>query len=121
MFIAKSPLKPRIVILDSSKRFPLVPLWKSIALRTETPQVYRTSYPQTRWFRVDGMTYRLTLADGRTIHIAGADTYEQEGPLLTFFDNAGRQYVDTWSHRVASYRTADVATVESLNDYTVGI
>jgi len=35
------------------------------------------------------MTYRLTFADGRTIYIAGADTYEQEGPLLTFFDNAG--------------------------------
>lgn len=90
-------------------------------LFTETPQVYRTSYPQTKWFRVDGMTYRLTFVDGRTIHIAGADTYEQEGPLLTFFDNAGREYVDIWSHRVASYRTADVSTVESLDECNVGI
>jgi hypothetical protein len=111
----------RFAILDSLKRFPLVPLWKSIDLRTETPQVYDTSCPQTKWFTVDGMTYKLTLADGRTIHIAGADTYEQEGPLLTFFDNAGRQYVDTWSHRVASYRTADVSIVESLIDHNVGI
>jgi hypothetical protein len=47
--------------------------------------------------------------------IAGADTYEQEGPMTTFFHSEGRRYVDSWSSRLASFRTVDVARVRRLD------
>ena len=61
------------------------------------------------------MTFELTFIDGRAEIIAGADTYEQEGPMTTFFHSEGRRYVDSWSSRVASFRTIDVARVRRLD------
>ena len=57
------------------------------------------------------MTFELVHLDGRAERIAGADTYEQEGPLTTFFATAGREFVDSWSVRLASFRTADIASI----------
>ena len=61
------------------------------------------------------MTFELTFIDGRAEIIAGVDTYEQEGPMTTFFHSEGRRYVDSWSSRVASFRTIDVARVRRLD------
>ena len=45
-----------------------------------------------------------------TVH--GADAYQQEGPMTTFFRRAhGRDVIDSWSTRVASFRTADLLIV----------
>ena len=56
--------------------------------------------------------FEVRLADESVFVVADADTYEQEGPLTTFFRRApGRQVVDCWSDRVASYRTSDIASV----------
>ena len=52
--------------------------------------------------------------DGRALRIDGADTYEQEGPLTTFFATGGREFVDSWSVRVASFRTGDIASIRRL-------
>ncbi|HJM22089.1 MAG TPA: hypothetical protein QF409_08905 [Acidimicrobiales bacterium] len=57
------------------------------------------------------MTFELTFIDGRAEIISGVDTYEQEGPMTTFFHSEGRGYVDSWSSRVASFRTVDVVSV----------
>ena len=58
------------------------------------------------------MAYEVTTADGTTDLIAGADTYQQEGPLTTFFaTEPGRRVVDCWSTRLASYRTAEVVRI----------
>ncbi|HET9611627.1 MAG TPA: hypothetical protein VFP06_18585, partial [Acidimicrobiales bacterium] len=42
----------------------------------------------------------------------GADAYQQEGPMTTFFRRGdGRDVIDSWSTRMASFRTADLLVV----------
>lgn len=44
--------------------------------------------------------------------VEGADAYQQEGPMTTFFRRGtGRDVVDSWSTRIASFRTADLRVV----------
>jgi hypothetical protein len=57
-------------------------------------------------------TYEVTLKD-RTIELVdGADAYQQEGQMTTFFATKdSRQVVDCWSSRVASFRTSEILIV----------
>lgn len=56
--------------------------------------------------------FSVTLTDLSTEDIAGADAYQQEGPLTTFFALAeDRHVIDSWSTRLASFRTADIVKV----------
>ncbi len=56
--------------------------------------------------------YEVVLKDRTVERIDGADAYEQEGPMTTFFERAaGRQVVDCWSSRVASLRTQDILII----------
>lgn len=57
------------------------------------------------------MNFELSFVDGRAEVISGADSYEQEGPMTTFFQSDGRNYVDFWSLRIASFRTTDLIAV----------
>lgn len=58
------------------------------------------------------MTYEIRLKDGEADVVEGADTYQQEGPLTTFFQTRpGRSVIDSWARRVASYRTADIVRI----------
>jgi hypothetical protein len=58
------------------------------------------------------MTYEIRLKGGDAEVIEGADTYQQEGPLTTFFQTRpGRSVIDSWARRVASYRTADIVRI----------
>jgi hypothetical protein len=54
----------------------------------------------------------VTLKD-RTIELVdGADAYQQEGQMTTFFTTKdSRQVVDCWSSRVASFRTSEILIV----------
>ncbi|MGE3620809.1 MAG: hypothetical protein AB7L84_10135 [Acidimicrobiia bacterium] len=56
--------------------------------------------------------FEVVLRD-RTIEVVeGADAYQQEGPMTTFFRlGQGRSVVDCWSTRIASFRTADLVMV----------
>jgi hypothetical protein len=67
-------------------------------------------------------TFEVTLRDPgpsgrgggqpRVETIDGADAYQQEGPMTTFFRRGdGRAVIDSWSTRVASFRTADLMAV----------
>ena len=61
------------------------------------------------------MGYEVLTCDGDVEVVVGADTYAQEGPLTTFFRNeAGRRGVDSWSERLASFRTAEVTRIRRL-------
>lgn len=61
------------------------------------------------------MGYEVTIGDGSTEVIPGADTYQQEGPLTTFFrTEPGRRVVDGWSTRLASFRTAEIVRIRRL-------
>ncbi len=60
--------------------------------------------------------FAIQLSKGETITISEADTYQFEGPLTTFFSTgSSRQIIDSWSTRVASYRTADIVSIERFD------
>lgn len=60
-------------------------------------------------------TFEITLVDRTTESIAGADAYQQEGQLTTFFrTGSSRDVVDSWSTRIASYRTSEILAVRRL-------
>ena len=60
--------------------------------------------------------FAIQLTKGETITITEADTYQFEGPLTTFFTTgSSRQIIDSWSTRVASYRTADIVSIERFD------
>jgi hypothetical protein len=56
-------------------------------------------------------SYEVTLRDRTVECVEGADAYQQEGPMTTFFRTEGRGTVDSWSTRVASVRTVDVLLI----------
>jgi hypothetical protein len=61
------------------------------------------------------MAYVITFVDDGTELVDGADAYQQEGPLTTFFRTApGRSVVDSWSTRLASFRTADIRKIRAV-------
>jgi len=60
-------------------------------------------------------TFQILLQNGTTEIIDGVDGYEPEGPMTTFFrSGSSRQVIDSWSVRVASVRTADIAVVRRM-------
>lgn len=61
-------------------------------------------------------SYQVTLKDRTMERIEGADAYQQEGQMTTFFCTAsGRNVVDTWSTRIASFRTSEVVIIRRLD------
>lgn len=56
--------------------------------------------------------FEVVLHDSTVELVEGADAYQQEGPMTTFFRRGtGRDVVDSWSTRIASFRTADLRVV----------
>jgi hypothetical protein len=61
------------------------------------------------------MAYEIELKGSGVEVIADADAYAQEGVLTTFFrSRGGRAVLDSWSKRLASYRTADISRIRWL-------
>jgi hypothetical protein len=61
-------------------------------------------------------SYQITLKDRTTDRIDGADAYQQEGQMTTFFCTAsGRNVVDTWSTRVTSFRTSELVAIRRID------
>lgn len=57
-------------------------------------------------------SFEVVLRDQSVARVDGADAYQQEGQLTTFFaTDRGRPVVDSWSTRLASFRTAEVLVV----------
>ena len=68
------------------------------------------------------MGYAVTVSDGDDVVVAGADTYQLEGPLTTFFStDAGRRVVDCWSVRLASFRTADIVRIRLVGEASASL
>jgi len=56
--------------------------------------------------------YAVTLSDQTTDFVEDADAYQQEGPLTTFFAFTNeRAVIDSWSVRLASYRTSEISAI----------
>jgi hypothetical protein len=65
--------------------------------------------------------YRVTLKDHSTEEIDDVDAYQQEGQMTTFFrTGSDRQVVDTWSTRVASFRTSEILAIRRLEAVAAG-
>ena len=61
-------------------------------------------------------TYEVTFKDRTVEVIDGADAYQQEGPMTTFFSlSDGRQVVDCWSTRLASFRTSEIVIIRRVD------
>lgn len=59
--------------------------------------------------------FEVVLSDGTHELVEGADAYQQEQSMTTFFRTDGRrQRVDCWSVRVASFRTDQLMAVRRL-------
>lgn len=67
-------------------------------------------------------SYQITLKDQSTEHIEDADAYQQEGQMTTFFQTgSGRNVVDTWSTRVASFRTSELIAIRRAPEQARGL
>lgn len=64
--------------------------------------------------------FEVTLRDRTVEPIRGADAYQQEGPMTTFFRTDGGTRVDSWSTRVASIRTAEVLLIRRADEADAG-
>lgn len=82
------------------------------AHRTEEPETGSVPHP-------DGISFRVTLRDGCEELVTGADAYQQEHSMTTFFRTEGRRTVDCWSVRVASFRTDQILAVRRLEPATL--
>ena len=52
------------------------------------------------------MAFEVVLGDETVEWVDGADSFQQEGPMTTFFASDGRRStLDCWSVKVASFRT----------------
>jgi hypothetical protein len=56
-------------------------------------------------------TFDITLRDGSVEQVPGADAYQQEQSMTTFFRTEGRPTVDCWAVRVASFRTDQILAI----------
>jgi len=66
-------------------------------------------------------TFEVILRDGALETVEGADAYQQEGPMTTFFRRGdGRDVIDSWSTRMASFRTADLMVVRRREGVATG-
>ncbi len=57
------------------------------------------------------VSFTVTLRDGIEERVVGADAYQQEQSMTTFFRTEGRQTVDCWAVRMASFRTDNILAV----------
>lgn len=69
-------------------------------------QALRPIGPQAAERTLTLVPFEVTLSDESVECVEGADSYQQEGPMTTFFGNEARRgTLDCWSVKVASYRT----------------
>lgn len=63
------------------------------------------------------MVFEIVTTDGTVERIDGADSYELEGPLTTFFLSNNRVHrLSSWSERIASFRTDRLVAVRIAPD-----
>ncbi len=58
--------------------------------------------------------FDVTLRDGGSETVHGADAYQPEQAMTTFFSTCGRQRIDCWSVRMASFRTDQIMAIRRI-------
>lgn len=70
---------------------------------------------------LDMTIFEIEFTSGHLLHLEGADAYQPEGSMTTFFaSGSSRSTIDSWSTRIASYRTADITSVQRVPGGAVG-
>lgn len=86
----------------------------------QSPITHCKSTASGVWFPTDqvaddgAMSFEVTLTDDSVERVDGADSYTLEGPLTTFFGNDRPRPLDSWSVKVASYRTDRICRIRRL-------
>jgi hypothetical protein len=66
------------------------------------------------------MAFVIRFDDDTSTVVHGADAYEQEGPLTTFFDrNGGGRLSSAFTVRLASFRTSRILEVRLASDQSL--
>lgn len=60
------------------------------------------------------VSFDIILRDGTTHSVGGADAYQQEQSMTTFFRTGDRSTIDCWAVRVASFRTDQILAVRRV-------
>lgn len=60
-------------------------------------------------------SFEVRMGDRTVERVDGADAYQQEGQMTTFFATR-RGVVDSWATRIASYRTAEVLSIRRTEE-----
>lgn len=60
-------------------------------------------------------SFEVRMGDRTVERVDGADAYQQEGQMTTFFATR-RGVVDSWATRIASYRTSEVLSVRRTEE-----
>ncbi len=61
----------------------------------------------------DDIEHHVELSSGEVAVVIGANAYQPEGPMTTFFSTgSSRGTIDSWSVRIASYRTNDIVSIQ---------
>jgi hypothetical protein len=59
--------------------------------------------------------FEILLTDG-LIEVEGADAYAPDGQMTTFYRcREGRETIDVWATRIASFRTADILRIRRVD------
>ena len=66
------------------------------------------------------VSFLVTLRDGGVERVDGADAYQQEQSMTTFFRTEGRRTVDCWAVRMASFRTEQILAVRRVDPVLAG-
>jgi hypothetical protein len=70
---------------------------------------------------IDRMTFIVRFDDETTTIVQGADAYEQEGPLTTFFDrNGAGRLASAFAVRIASFRTSRIVEIRRSDATAAG-
>jgi hypothetical protein len=65
---------------------------------------------------VPDVLYEVTLAD-EVVQVRGADAYAPDGRMTTFYRcRDDRVAIDSWSTRIASFRTVDIVRIVRVEE-----
>jgi hypothetical protein len=67
------------------------------------------------------MAFEVVLVDDSVEVVEAADSFQQEGPMTTFFGSDGRRgTLDCWSVKVASFRTERILKILRRDEAVLG-
>jgi hypothetical protein len=88
-----------LIQAPSTGRPPKIP--RAAAFRSTSPEAHHRR-----------MAFEVVLSDETTELVDGADSFQQEGPMTTFFASDGRRgTLDCWSVKLASFRTDRIVKI----------